>query len=138
MKLWAFIKGDNNFEIQEVIFSTLLSISIVLVLANLITNKIIIRNLQKFGLTNRFGDEDLWNYYLSSSEINWIYIRDYANSLTYRGRLKYFSSANSMRELGLEEVTVYSLLKSKELYTLESVYLSLLEGTFSIEVPRRN
>jgi hypothetical protein len=63
---------------------------------------------RKIGLTERFGDSDVWTLLLNSTETdNWVTIRHKERELVYQGYVKGFSSGNETRELLLMEVRVF-------------------------------
>jgi len=85
------------------------------------------------GITTKYGDENLFSYYLNSKEIDWIYVRDIENNLTYQGRVLSYSENDKIQELVLYEVSVYSYDDSEFSYSLPTIYLSKGLGEFIIE-----
>jgi hypothetical protein len=78
-------------------------------------------------------DETLYASYLSKKEIDWVYIRDLKNNLTYLGKIFSLAEKENIKELVLEEATVYSYPDSIKLYEVPSLYLSFNSDQIIIE-----
>ena len=96
---------------------------------------------QKLHVTKKFGDEDVWSFFLDLPETaKWVFVRDYKQDLVYYGWIKAFSESEKRRELVLMEVQVFSNFASdsvpKALYEAEAVYISRESDEMSIEIPR--
>lgn len=63
---------------------------------------------QKLKVSTKYGDENLYSYYLNAEEIDWIYVRDPKNGFTYQGRVVSHSENDKVQEIVLSEVSVYS------------------------------
>lgn len=118
----------------ELISASVLSIAIAFIAAYLINHKVINRLAQKFGVSIKYGDENLFSYFLNAEGIDWIYIRDIENGLTYQGRIVSFSETDAMQEIVLQDVSVFSYNESLLLYEIPSIYLIKEMGKFIIEV----
>ncbi len=101
--------------------------------------------LNRFGqylhVTKKFGDEDVWSFFLDLPEsAQWVFVRDYKQDLVYYGWIRSFSESEKRREIVLMEVQVFSNLASnsvpKALYEAEAIYLSRESDELSIEIPR--
>lgn len=88
---------------------------------------------QALKVTNRFGEEDLWDYFNDGLD-KWVYVRDYKNNLTYRCRISNYSDYINDRELILEDVDVYDSATGKELYYVKVKYICLNKDDISIEI----
>ncbi len=124
-------KADIN--LKEVVYATLVS-PIVAVFATTINNYKILNKISKIiRVSDKFGDENLFSYYLNSKEVLWVYIRDIGTNHTYKGRVFSWSETDNIQEIVLYDVTVYVYKSSKELYSLPSIYLAKPTGSFVIE-----
>ncbi len=118
---------------SELIFALFLSLAIALFAAWLINHKIFNKIGKKLGVSNKFGDENLYSYYLNAQGIDWIYVRDIDKNLTYQGRVVAYSETETIQELVLSDVGVYEYQTSRHLYDIPSIYLTKEMGKFIIE-----
>jgi hypothetical protein len=88
---------------------------------------------KKLKISTKYGDENLFSFFLNSQNIDWIYVRDIQNNLTYQGRVVSFSENDGMQELVMSEVTVFKYETSEEFYSVPLIYLSKPSGNFIIE-----
>lgn len=116
-----------DIEYKEVLMASLLSVVIAFVLARMDTKNIINRLGIKFNVTKKETDETLYVAYLSKKEVDVVYIRDPKNNLTYFGKLFSFSEKENVKEIVLEDVTVYLYNEGTELYKIPSIYMTLNE-----------
>ena len=125
--------GKAGIPAKEVFFASLLSLPVSFFAAFLINRKVFFKFGSKIGVTSKYGDENLFSYYLNAKEIDWLYIRDIENNLTYQGRIVSYSENEQMQEVFMSDVTVFRYEDSAELYSVPSVYISKEIGKFSIE-----
>jgi hypothetical protein len=130
-----FFNGGNNLNGSVILSATVIGLVLALIASYVHTNKLINKLGSRFGATTRYGDQDVWTFLLNSSSVEWIYFRDHKYDLVYMGKVLVYSDTQEKRELLLEDVTVYSLSTSEELYSVEALYLSREDGDFTIEVP---
>jgi hypothetical protein len=117
----------------EILYSIPVSIILSLVLITLINRKILGKFAKYFKISNKYGDEDLFYYFLNSNEINWIYVRDIKNNLTYKGAIDTFSDNTLEKEIVLRDVTVYRYEDSAELYSVPYIYLNYKKDNVILE-----
>ncbi|MDX8391571.1 MAG: hypothetical protein R8K53_03255, partial [Mariprofundaceae bacterium] len=110
-----------------------LSIPIAALVSKAINKKVLNRMAQCLSISDKYGDENLFSFYLNAEETNWVYVRDPERKFTYRGQVYSFSENESIQELVLVNVTVFQYEDSEELYSLPSIYLSKEAGRFIIE-----
>lgn len=134
LQIWssALSEGDGLLG-REVVFATAMSGPVAALAALLINYKVFNRIAQKIRVTTKYGDENLYSYFLNAREIDWIYIRDPENNLTYQGRVVSHSENDSMQEIVLSDVSVYRYEDSTHLYDVPSLYLSRPLGLLTIE-----
>ena len=134
LSVWGTsVSGNPTVPFGEVMAAVLLSIPIALVTAWGANNKWINKSAQWMRVSEKYGDENLYSYYLNAQEIDWVYVRDRPNNLTYQGRVFSFSENDKIQELVLSDVTVFTYDESKELYAVPTIYLSRESGQFTIE-----
>lgn len=137
LTIWDNIfNGQRKLNKLELFFSYLLSIPFGFFWGFLITKKIAMKIFQKLNLTNRFGDDDVWSFYLNSPNTGWILVRDKKENLTYFGKVSAFSDTTEKREILIKDVIVYTTDKWEKLYESNAVYLELNNFDFSIESPK--
>lgn len=128
--------NDKEFNKLEIIFSYLLSIPLGVFYGFIISKKLFNKLFQKLKFTHRYGDDDVWSFFLNSPNTQWILVRDKSTNLTYFGSLRAYSDTTEHREILLHDVTVHTSDTWEDLYSSESVYLELEENKFSIEIPK--
>lgn len=117
----------------EIIGSFVCSIFIAFLAATVINYKVLNKIAQKLKISTKYGDENLFSYYLNLNEVRWVYVRDISNGLTYKGEIVMHSESSGMQELVLSDVDVYNYKNSEHLYTIPSIYLCQNVGDFRIE-----
>lgn len=137
VSIWnSLIDRTFNIRSEEILYCSVIAIISSFFYTWIYQRKILLRFAnENLKITNKSGDDDIWSHYLNSEMVDWVWIRDYNHSLTYFGKIVAFSDSGLKRELFLSDVSVYSLTKKKELYRLNSAYLSLSDGMYSIEQP---
>lgn len=74
----------------------------------IIYHKLPLKVTRKLNASSKFGDEDLWAYFLNSKDVDWVWVRDHARDLVYEGWVQAFSVTSPVREIMLRDVRVYS------------------------------
>jgi len=134
LKVWSIATADKpNVDLREVAFASLTAPIVAAIAASINDWKLLNRIAQKLNLSVKFGDENLFSYYLNRRDIDWVYVRDPRTNQTYQGRVVQWSETDHIQEVVLSDVTVYEYESSKELYSLPTVYLARTTGTFVIE-----
>lgn len=133
LNTFKLISTDTNIPYSEVIFASIFGIIIAYFFTYIDTNNIINRFACYIKVSTKKSDENLFSLYLNSVEIEWVYIRDIENKLTYLGSVFLFSEKDSSKEIVLNDVTIYSYPESRRLYELPSVYLCLKNENIIIE-----
>lgn len=99
--------------------------------------KIITRILQSIKVTNRYGDEDVWDFTLNSTDIRtrFVNLRDERTKLTFSGYVEVFSEDPSLRELLLREVSVYDTETGEPAFQTPRIYLAREPKEMMLEFP---
>src|SRR5690606_30694889 len=79
---------------SEVLYATVLSPAIAAFAAFTVNHKLVNRAAQKLRVSSKYGDENLFSFFLNAQNIDWIYVRDIPSKLTYQGRVVSFSEAD--------------------------------------------
>lgn len=134
LHVWdATSQNSTNIYPREIIFASICAILNALWISFLINYKCMTKFAQKMRISKKYGDENLFTFYLESNEVVWVYIRDKENNLTYKGKVLSFSENDRIQEVVLEAVSVYRYEDSEFLYDISSVYLTKEQGKFVIE-----
>ena len=132
LEVWDIL----NIEIipyDEIIYASIFAVLIGCLITFITQNKILYKVAQKIKISNKYGDDNLFNNFLNSPEIEEIYIRDIENQLTYHGILNFFSENDDVFELVLSDVSVYGYSDSQHFYDIERIYLSINKENTKIE-----
>ena len=122
----SFLQENGIIKFSEVFWATIISVVISVIAVWLINNRIIYRIANFFKLSNKHGEEDLWEAFLDRSHTQWVVIRDTDEAIVYQGAVKGFSQKDDKRELLLSDVIIYKEENNelKDLYSLKEMYLS--------------
>lgn len=120
---------------RAIIKASLLSIVVGLCSTGMDHYKVVNRFGKWLRLTNKYGDENLYSYFLNAKGVEEVYVRDIENNLTYHGLINSFSENDDIKELVLIDVVVYEYETSKKLYELDKIYLSKSKDSLIIELP---
>ena len=128
MAIWS-IERDVNFAVLpwEIVVAMLLSVPVAFTAAACVQHKVITRIV-----TSKYGDENLYTYFMNGRDTEWIYVRDKENNLTYEGRVSSCENEH-IHEFVLLDCTVYRYEDSAKLYSVPTAYLSREIGKLVVE-----
>ncbi|KAA6351775.1 hypothetical protein EZS27_000900 [termite gut metagenome] len=136
LNIWDNIYDNSNkYNRIEIFTSYVLSIPLGLLYGYIYLKKWPNKLFKYFKWTDRYGDDDVWSFYLNSPETDWVYVRERTTNLTYFGKIRAFSDSGVKREILLADVEVYRTDDGEKLYNLKSIFLELDEFNYSIESP---
>ncbi len=134
LNVWTIATTQEvSIKLSEVFWATFLSPVVAATAALSVNRKLINRWARLLRVSAKYGDENLFYFFLNSPNIDWVYVRDISNKLTYQGRVVSFSEADHMQELLLSDVTVFAYETSDEFYSVPFIYLTKVPGSFVIE-----
>ncbi|RLA40132.1 MAG: hypothetical protein DRR42_26375 [Gammaproteobacteria bacterium] len=134
LDVWRYLlDGKSEMVVSEIVLAVAFSIPVALLASWTVNFKLFNKLGQKLRVTTKYGDENLFSYYLNAEEIDWIYVRDKTNGLTYQGRVVSHSENELIQEVVLAEVSVYRYDDSALLYSIPTIYLTRGMGEFVIE-----
>jgi len=95
-------------------------------------------NRNWFGLksltnSSKYGNENLFSYFLASKNLGYIYVRDYEQDVMYEGVVVSFSENDDIQELVMSDVRVFRSHDGVLLENLPNMYISKPAGQFIIE-----
>jgi len=136
LTLWNSLNDPSSVPYREVIFASIISI-VLAFMATMIENRKVINRVAGFlGISGKFGDENLYSMFLNSKDVEYVYLRDIKNQLTYHGWVKSFSENDNISEIRLCDVAIYNYSDSEFLYEVGEVYLSLNKQEIIIELAK--
>jgi hypothetical protein len=134
LRVWSIAYAQRaDVDLWEVLWASAIAPLVAGVATAIDTRKLLTRLARRLRVSNKFGDENLFSYYLNSEDVRWVYIRDPHVNQTYVGNVRDFSEADHIQEIVLSDVTVYNYESSERLYSLPTIYLARPIGTFTIE-----
>lgn len=114
--------GVNIFHfgvlVDDIIIAVIVSLLAAPLWLAIKTHKIINKGLRFLNVTQRYGDEDVWDFVLSSpdTQAKYVNVRDHERNLTYSGFVGVYSERVGIREIVLTDVIVYSSDTADEIY----------------------
>lgn len=126
--------------VPKVAFGEFLGASIVAIVISttiipLILNKKWIHAfVQYLGISNKFGDLDVWSLAFNSKEVEWIMVRDLKHNLVYKGWVRAFSPTFEKNELLLQDVEVFKNDDGEKLYEIGALYIARESIDLTIEI----
>lgn len=133
--IWqAALKAETGVNASEVFWATAFAFPVALVSSFCINYKVFNRVARRLGVSTKFGDENLFSYFMGGKDVDWIYIRDKPDDLTYEGQVISFAENPSCHEVVLADVKVYRYSDSEFLYEVPFVYLCKPFGSIVIEL----
>lgn len=137
LSLWNDLTNANKIPYGEIIFSTIISVILSYIVSLVENEKFISRIAKHFGVSNKYGDENLYSKFLNAKEVEYVYVRSIKNELTYYGWVKSFSESDNLSEICLADVSVYNYGDSEHLYDVSEIYLSFNKQEIIIELANK-
>lgn len=133
LNIWTTISDSTVIPYLEVLYSSICSLIIAIAGTVFDQYKLINKFAQKFKISNKYGDENLFSFFLNATETQVVYVRHIKHNLTYHGYVNSYSETNDMSEIVLSNVTVYRYEDSALLYKVDQLYLSFTKSDIIIE-----
>ena len=121
------INDSSNIPWIEILWASFFSLLIGLIYSLVYNNKWIyhlINRFKKIKISNKYGDESAFSYFLNNTKEEWVTLTDLSHSLTYIGKVVVFKDSYTYKEIILKEVDVYSSEEKNHLNTLDIIFLS--------------
>ena len=132
--IWASLSDSKSIPYGEVFWSSLLGLVIGVAAAMLYFYKCVNRLSKWMRISNKYGDENLYSFFLNAKNTGVVYVRNIKNNLTYHGYVKAFSETEDISELVMTNVSVYEYETSKLFYEVDQIYLSFAKTEVIIEL----
>lgn len=117
----------------EIGLSALVAILWGMVVSAIINHQLLFRTATRLGISRKFGDPDVWSYFLNSPDTHWVMVRDIATDTVYEGKVEAFSDTGVAPELLLRRVKVSRSSTDTKLYDCDRVYLSRDRSSLIVE-----
>ncbi|KAB2335071.1 hypothetical protein [Bacillus mesophilum] len=125
--LKSLLNSKENIKVSEVFFATMIGIVLAIILVVIINKKYIYKLANHLNISNKHGEDDVWDFLFGSNDVEWVTVRDPESKLVYQGAVSSYSQKDDKRELILSQVKVYKDKDDddlKELYEKDFIYLS--------------
>jgi hypothetical protein len=133
LEIWKTLADTKIIPYKEITLASLFAFVLGYFSSFLDKYKIINNIGRRFKVSNKYGDENLFSFFLNSNDIKYVYVRQIKNNLTYHGYVESYSENESISEIALVDVKVYSYLDSDLLYEVDRIYISLNKSEIIIE-----
>lgn len=123
--------------VDDILVATIVSLVLAPAWLALTHYKIVPRFLQHIKVTNRYGDEDVWNFVLNAADkqTQYVNVRDLKTGTTMSGYVAVFSESSSMRELLLHDVLVYDSATGVLIAEVPRLYFARDPKEITLEFP---
>jgi hypothetical protein len=131
----AVFDSKKPIDVSEIFLASLIGIFLGVSASFVHKRNLAMRFFQRIGATKRFGDEDVWDFFLGSPDTDkWLFVRDHKIDLVYFGTITQYSESQRDRELVIEDVSVHSA-EGKFMYECKAIYVSRARDDLTIELP---
>ncbi|MBK7670734.1 MAG: hypothetical protein IPJ24_04955 [bacterium] len=130
----AMFDSTASPKASAVLGASVVAVLLGLALAKVVQGKWMFRFASRLGVSDKYGDENLFTFFINSPDTSWLWVRDRERSVIYEGLKDSMSETDSICELVLTDVKVYHAETAELLYEVPAVYLSYKPGQFTIEM----
>lgn len=117
----------------EIGLSALVAILLGALVAAIGNHHLLYRTAGRLGISRKFGDPDVWSYFLNSPDTLWVAVRDVASDTVSEGAVEAFSDTGDTPELLPRTVKVSRHSTDTELYECDRAYLPGDRGSLIVE-----
>ncbi|MEO0573165.1 MAG: hypothetical protein AAF039_15765, partial [Bacteroidota bacterium] len=93
------LESSGKIDGIEIIIATIVASILSLIITAIGHHKLIYRFAEKFSISNKYGDENLFLRFSNSPDVEWIYVRCLEKGLTYLGALEFFAENGDINEI---------------------------------------
>lgn len=117
----------------EIALSAVVAVLLALLVSAALNHNLLHRAAVWLNVSRRFGEADVWGFFLNSPRVIWVAVRDLGTDTMYEGWVDAFSDTGTTPELLLRSVTVSRSSTGTKLYECERVYLARDKASLIIE-----
>lgn len=132
----ALFNISTKISLKEIALTCLLAVVVGYLVSAVMNHKLLFKSAKLVRISKKFGDEDIWAYFLNSRDVTWVWVRDHPRKLIYEGWVQSFSVESSIRELLLREVKVFSNADGTFLYSVPAMYVNGKSTDLTLELPK--
>lgn len=129
----ALLDAKSRPDLFEVIVVSIMAIPVGFAVAYVINHSWLHRLAQTIGVSQKFGDLDVWSFVMNSDIPPWVVIRDREHDVMYDGWIAAFSDTSEVSELFLRDVKVYRNSTGDMLYETPAVYIPRKRDAITVE-----
>ena len=118
---------------REIGLSALVAVVWGAAMSAVINHQLLFRAAASLGISRKFGDPDVWSFFLNSPDIGWGMVRDVVTDTVYEGEVEAFSDTGVAPELLLRHVKVSRSSTDTKLYECDRVCLSRDRSSLIVE-----
>ena len=124
--------------VDEILVSAAIAFVLSIIWIYISTYRLLNRLLIWSRATNKYGDEDVWDFMFNSSQVEseYVHVRDFEKGMTYTGWVSAFSETERLRELLLRDAIVYTG-DSGESAEVPLLYIARDGADIHVEFPYR-
>lgn len=126
--------NTNGITIPNLIAAIVSSVVLATVSVLFWDKRLLFRFANRLKITGRTDNNEVWDYMFDAQP--WVIVRDYVSNNVYYGCVLKYSDNNTIRELLLIDVSVWS--KNDGNYHMEQIYIARAPSEFSIEIDKYN
>lgn len=120
---------------KDVLLACITSVFLGMIISAIDNYKVLNKFAKLIKVTKKYGDENLFLYFLNADNVNEVYVRDKNSGFTYHGLIDSYSENNNYHEIVLRQVMVYDYETSVSLYELDKIYICKNKNELKIELP---
>ncbi|HEX8949628.1 MAG TPA: hypothetical protein VF790_11735, partial [Dissulfurispiraceae bacterium] len=125
LSFWKAITDSRvSLSIKEILCAAFTAIPLGFVISAAIQYKIINKTANRLKVSNKYGDDNLFYHFLNFNEVQWLWVRDKDQDVTYEGFLQFYNETDSLREIVLSEVKVFRSSDSEFIREAPYIYLT--------------
>ena len=134
LQVWGSLSDSESIPYGEVALGAVCGFVVGLGATGLYFYKIFNRLSKWLRLSNKYGDENLYSYFLNAEGTRIVYVRNVKLNITYYGYVKAFSETENLSELVMTDVSVYDYQATRKFYDIDQIYLSFAKTDVIIEL----
>jgi hypothetical protein len=134
LEIWGSLSDSESIPYGEVALGAISGFLVGLAATALYFYKVLNRFSKWLRLSNKYGDENLFSYFLNAEGTRIVYVRSVKLNITYYGYVKAFSETENISELVMTDVSVYDYQATRKFYDVDQIYLSFAKTDVIIEL----
>jgi putative flippase GtrA len=122
-----------QLDVLEIVCASIIGVVLAFILSFCVKKKFLHTIAQRFGVTNKFAETDVWNFSFNMDDARWCVVRDMPNNLMFQGYAQAFSDVGEFSELLLTQVSVYDEKTAELRYEADRIYLARKKDDWTIQ-----